>query len=179
MATKTKVKNLKKVEVDEMMKINVMAKTGMSKRSIMKETGRGYRAVSSAIKNFNAILPDEHDLKKSLDENLEMVVERLAQNSATLIFAADQQTARKLHEADALSAARISDIHLKRLNGTKNMAPGLNDEAEGKTVRVMNFINNVFNIVKNDRPKTIPGTGSGIASDEHKGKASCIEGALS
>lgn len=152
--------------VDEQMKMKVLLDTGHTKTEICEVTGRGYKAVTRGLKTFESLLVCNDDLYEKFSEEKEKYVERMVQNSAALIMASDQQTANVLHEATAIEAAKISQIHAQRLNGLANLSGGSLDGEDGKSAKVVNFINQVFNIVqKNDRPETIPGTQSGVGSD--------------
>lgn len=157
--SKIKKKPTGHVTVDEQLEMKVLLDTGHTKTEICEATGRGYRAVAAGIKKFDYLLVGDNDLYDKFETERDKFIERMVQNSAALIMASDQQTANVLHEASAIEAANISKIHAARLDGIKNLSVKGLSEDNGKSPRVINFINQVFNIKQEDvRFETAPGT---------------------
>jgi hypothetical protein len=154
-----------RVGVDEKLQMKVLHDVGYTFEKICQETGRGYKAVKKGLVDFEVLLVGDEPLYEKFEKERDKFVERLVRNAATLTVAADHQVARALPEATAVDAAKISQIYANRLDGLVNLSPKGLDGPDGKSAKVINFINQVFNITKNDRLETTPRTTPGAGGD--------------
>ena len=180
MATKTKKKYSGLVSVEEMLEMKVMERSGKNNTEIAKVTGRDRHTIANGLKNFEDILVNNDTFAETLDSELKAVAEKMAENSVAIIFGADQQTANVMHEATAMEAAKITQIHANRLNGLKNLSDkGLDGNAEGVNKVVNNFIQTVINITeKNVRPEPAPTIKNGSKGDVGGGQERIVEGVV-
>lgn len=159
MGKKKTVKPNGKVGTDERMQMKILDDIGYNKKEICEATGRGYKAVVNGLRNFEVLLVGDEDLYEKFTDERDKFVEKMVQNSAMLVVAADHVAAQKLPEATAMEAAKISQMYANRLDGLANLSEGgLNGKDGGANKVVINYIEKVFNTIKDDRSKAVSGT---------------------
>lgn len=167
------------MSVEEQMQMKVLDDLGYNKTEICEATGRGYKAVKKGLTDFEVLLVGNEDLYEKFEEERDKFLERMVQNSAMLVVAADHVVAQKLPDSSAIEAAKISQIYANRLDGITNLsAKGLDGSIGNKNQVVINYINKVFNIANNDRPKEISRVEGGPDGDEGGGQAPSDAGAV-
>lgn len=168
--TKKRTRPTGRVTSDEKMKMKIMDDAGFSKTEICEATGRGFKAVKRGIKDFEILLVGDSGLWDKFEEERDKFLATMVHNAATIMVAADHQVAKKLPESTAIEAAKISQIYANRLDGMVNLSKGgLNGRDGEGSVIVNNYINKIFNVIQNDRPKAISGTETRIDVDEDRG----------
>jgi predicted transcriptional regulator len=150
-AKKKKEMAWKPVTIPEMVEMKAYKLLGHTNEDIALKVGRTGHTVGKYLKLFERELPTAGDLKESVLERLNELKEQMLANSESIVMAADAQVMTKIfdEETTAMDAARIADLHTKRIfniSGTPMSDPG----GESDSPRVINFIKNIINITQKD-----------------------------
>lgn len=134
---------------DDKMQMKVLDDLGYNKTEIGKIVGRGYRAVTTGLRDFEVLLVNDSDLQNKFSDEKEKFIEKMIQNSAMIMVAADHVVANKLGDSTAMEAAKISQLYANRLDGLSNLSDsGLNGKEGEKNKVVINYIEKVFNTIQ-------------------------------
>jgi predicted DNA-binding protein YlxM (UPF0122 family) len=122
----------------------ISEKLNVSKQSLLKKIEL---LGNFLVTNNNSLTVEQQEIKAIILPKIQEMQETLAKNSYDIILKADEHTKVAINSicVDAIDAARISEIHSKRLARIKDIE--INPEAPKpvESTKVIQIIQNIFN----------------------------------